>query len=139
MPRASYNRDAARGDFGKAYYKNFTDEIEDYLASERPEIYAPPLRKGDVFFWGSRVIHGSVAGTNPKLRRRSIAAHFVPDGFKFGNLERDNITVTLHERYGLRYAYHEMDSDFEKRNTLAGRVRTFAGRAKRQLLQLRAS
>jgi phytanoyl-CoA hydroxylase len=127
MPRASYNWDA--GDLSNAY-KNFTNEIENYVASERPEMYAPPLRKGDIFFWGSRIIHGSTPGADPRLRRRSIAAHFVPDGFRFGNLEGE-IAVTYRERYGLRYAYQEMDTGFQKRNTLAGRVRTLAGRVKR--------
>jgi ectoine hydroxylase-related dioxygenase (phytanoyl-CoA dioxygenase family) len=97
-------------------------------------MYAPPLRKGDIFFWGSRIIHGSTPGTDPSLRRRSIAAHFVPDGFKYGNLERE-ITVPYRERYGLRYATHiHMDTQFEIQNQLglgpdkASRVRRWAGR-----------
>jgi hypothetical protein len=105
-------------------------------------MYAPPLQKGDIFFWGSRIIHGSTPGTDPRLRRRSIAAHFVPDGFSFGNLERD-FSPTCRERYGLRYACYGLDIEFEKQNagpvgrfaervkSFGGRVRSFAGRVRR--------
>src|SRR5215831_4198514 len=94
MPRATYNQNAA--DY-HARQTDFLNEIQSYLAAERPEMYAPPLQKGDIFFWGSRLIHGSTPGTDPKLRRRSIAAHFVPDGFTFGNLGGD-IIATYRER-----------------------------------------
>jgi phytanoyl-CoA hydroxylase len=134
LPRATYTQGAA--DLS-ALHRNFTNEIRDYLASERPEMYAPSLRKGDIFFWGSRVIHGSTPGTDPRLRRRSIAAHFVPDGFRYGNLERD-INLPYRERYSLRYAYHDMDMWFEKHNTLAGLVRRVAERVSRRLNSMRA-
>jgi phytanoyl-CoA hydroxylase len=133
MPRATYNDSTDI----EVFHKNFTDEIQSYLASERPEMYAPPLRKGDIFFWGSRIVHGSTPGMDPRLRRRSIAAHFVPDSFGFGNLQRDFI-VNYRERYGLRYAYGGLDAEFEKQNRgpvgrWAQRVRPWAGRVKRQL------
>jgi phytanoyl-CoA hydroxylase len=133
VPRATYN-DATDLEI---IHKSFTNEIKSYLASERPEMYAPSLQKGDIFFWGSRIIHGSTLGTDPRLRRRSIAAHFVPDGFRYGNLERD-VIVPYRERYGLRYAYYDLDVEFERQNAghlrrLARRVRPWAGKAKRRL------
>jgi phytanoyl-CoA hydroxylase len=48
-------------------------------------ITIPEMNAGDVLFWNSRLIHGSLAGTNPALSRLSIAAHYIPDGFGFGN------------------------------------------------------
>ena len=130
VPRATYNTDAA--DI-HALHKNFLHEIRNHSASEQPEMYAPPLRKGDIFFWGSRVIHGSTSGTEPRLRRRSIAAHFVPDGFAFGNLEREFI-MSYSERHGLRFANFanfDMDSEFGRQN--AGLVRLWANRVKQWL------
>jgi phytanoyl-CoA hydroxylase len=112
IPSATYNRDSAGP---TAYNENFVGEIRNYVASEQLEMYAPPLQKGDIFFWGSRIVHGSTPGMDPRLRRLSIAAHFVPDGFGFGNLERDFI-VTYRERYGLRYAYNDMDLGFQNAN-----------------------
>jgi phytanoyl-CoA hydroxylase len=98
-------------------FRLFIEEINELLASKRYDMYAPPLQKGDVFFWGSRIIHGSVSGINPNLRRRSIAAHFVPDGFKFGNLEQD-IEVDF-EKFGtLQYAYYALDDVFNQVNNL---------------------
>ena len=138
VPHATYNQDADFYDpspisFG--IFKNFANEIRDHLASERPEMYAPPLQKGDIFFWGSRIIHGSTPGTDPRLRRLSIAAHFVPDGFRFGNLERDIIVPYYRERYGLRYAYVDMDNYSKKQNRglVSRSARRLAGRVKRRL------
>jgi phytanoyl-CoA hydroxylase len=140
MPRATYAHDAADT---PALHQNFLNEMQSYLASERPEMYAPPLRKGDIFFWGSRIVHGSTPGTDPRLRRRSIAAHFVPDGFRFGNLERD-IIMPYRDRYGLRYAYYDMDEQFEGQNPgrvsrFVRRVRAWAGRIRRRLKSVWAS
>jgi phytanoyl-CoA hydroxylase len=135
VPRATYDHGAADH---HAFYTNFINEIHNHLASERLEMYAPPLREGDIFFWGSRIVHGSTSGTDPRLRRRSIAAHFVPDGFSFGNLERD-IIVTYRERYGLRYGHYDMDIEFEKQNDIEfekqndGLVKRFAGRLRGRL------
>ncbi len=78
-------------------------------------MYAPPLQKGDIFFWGSRIIHGSTTGTNTNLRRRSIAAHFVPDGFGIGNLEID-FKLPFKEKYGLIYVDYSLDKIFENIN-----------------------
>jgi phytanoyl-CoA hydroxylase len=126
-PSATYNPDAA--DIS-GFYKNFLCEIRNYLESEQPKMYAPPLQKGDIFFWGSRIVHGSTPGTDARLRRLSIAAHFVPDGFRFGNLECDTI-VPYRERYGLRYAYTDMDTAFSREN--AGLASRLAARVKRRL------
>jgi hypothetical protein len=80
------------------------------------EVGAPlALKKGDIFFWGSRIIHGSTPGTNPRLRRRSLAAHFVPAGLRFGNLERD-FELNFKEKYGLTYAYYSLDESFARLN-----------------------
>lgn len=43
------------------------------------------MRAGDVLFWNSRVIHGSLPGSDGSKSRLSLTAHYVPDGFGFGN------------------------------------------------------
>jgi phytanoyl-CoA hydroxylase len=136
MPRATYSADADL----ETMHANFTYEIRNYLASEQPEMYAPPLRKGDIFFWSSRIIHGSTQGTDPRLRRRSIAAHFVPDGFRYGNLVQE-VIMPYRRRYGLRYAYYDQDDWFESENPGLVRrssrlVRPWARRVRRQLKSL---
>jgi hypothetical protein len=54
----------------------------------------------------------------------------VSDGFTFGDLDR-NFIVPYRERHGLRYAYYDMDIEFEKQNP--GPVKRFAGRVRRRL------
>ncbi|CAK6688483.1 phytanoyl-CoA dioxygenase family protein [Synechococcus sp. CBW1002] len=98
-----------------AMYDGFLAEIRTYLESRDPQIYAPPLKKGDIFFWGSRIIHGSTPGPDRSLRRRSIAAHFVPDGFGFGNL-REDFSLRFKERHGLVYADYALDGEFRQNN-----------------------
>ena len=114
MPKVWYNKVNIKKN--QDIYADFFQEIGEYLDSNSLEMYAPPLKKGDVFFWGSRIIHGSTRGTNPKLRRRSIAAHLVPEGFRFGNLERD-FDVAFKQKYGLDYVYRPLDKQFSDRNS----------------------
>lgn len=101
IPQAKYNEGDSKRN--QSIHQDFLKEINTILESKNFEMYAPPLKKGDIFFWGSRIIHGSIDGTNPNLRRRSIAAHFVPDGFRFGNLEKD-FHPSFKQKYGLTYA-----------------------------------
>jgi phytanoyl-CoA hydroxylase len=51
----------------------------------KDRITIPEMRRGDVLFWNSRVIHGSFRGTDPTKSRLSLTAHYLPDGFSFGN------------------------------------------------------
>jgi UbiD family decarboxylase len=39
--------------------------------------YAPVLEKGDVVFWSSRVLHGSLKPTEPHRSRSSLTAHYI--------------------------------------------------------------
>jgi phytanoyl-CoA hydroxylase len=104
-PASSYNHESKDW---REQYDSFLSEIDQELSGGQWEMYAPSLLKGDIFFWGSRIIHGSVQGSNPDRRRRSIAAHFVPDGFKFGNLEKE-IEVRFGRFGPLSYADSNLD------------------------------
>jgi phytanoyl-CoA hydroxylase len=118
-PKSSYNKADKRS--SEAFCSEFIAEINTLLDSNDYVIYAPPLKKGDIFFWGSRIIHGSTPGTNPDLRRRSIAAHFLPSGFGFGNLDMD-IHRKSKEKYGLSYSYFDLDLRFQIFNSPMYRV-----------------
>ena len=116
MPQAKYKKIAI--DRADDIFTEFYQEINELLESGKYEMYAPPLKKGDIFFWGSRIVHGSTPGINPDLRRKSLAAHFVPKGFRFGNLER-NFRISLKKKYGLHYSVNRLDRLFEENNGLA--------------------
>ena len=116
-PKAKYDKMSI--DEPHSIFRSFLKEIDEFLESSNSKMYAPPLQKGDIFFWGSRIIHGSTPGTNPKLRRRSLAAHFVPDGFGFGNL-KDEVQLNIKNKYGLNYCQKELDKLFEDFNNGEG-------------------
>lgn len=61
------------GDYTQAM-QAVVDEIAD-------QITVPMLSKGDVLFWNSGTIHGSIEGRDPARTRRSLACHFLPQGF----------------------------------------------------------
>lgn len=44
---------------------------------------APVLRKGDVLFWGSKTIHGSLMSFEPENSRNSITCHYIPESTRF--------------------------------------------------------
>ena len=120
-PKATYK--GSQG-IDKDYHQNFIEEIDNELATGKYEIYAPPLRKGDIFFWGSRIVHGSIAGENTNRRRRSIAAHFLPDGFKYGNLETEGQIKVKNYSSNLSYSSKDyLDINFYKVNSLYGRLK----------------
>lgn len=112
QPRTTYNQENT----GLAVFNSFLQEIDELLASGKYTIYAPPLQKGDIFFWGSKIVHGSLAGSNPALRRRSLAAHFLPAGFKFGNLTQE-VEIEFGEKYNLQYRQLDyLNREFAKYN-----------------------
>ena len=58
------------------------------------DLTIPSMNAGDVLFWGSRVIHGSLPGTDTSKSRLSLTAHYIPKGYSFGH--RHN---PIHFRY----------------------------------------
>ena len=113
QPKVDYDRQGQ----GLAIFDNFVREIDELLATNKYQIYAPAIQKGDIFFWGSRIIHGSIAGVDPTLRRRSLAAHFLPVGYKFGNLHQE-VPITFAQKYNLNYRMLDyLNPEFEKHNS----------------------
>lgn len=102
-PEAGY-----KAERGMKTYDYFLHEVDRFLNSWSEPMFAPALKKGDIFFWGSRIIHGSVAGTNPDQRRRSIAAHFLPAGFGAGNLKEDFNNFEMRKYGSMEYCHWKL-------------------------------
>jgi phytanoyl-CoA hydroxylase len=49
------------------------------------DVTIPPMNAGDVLFWSSRLIHGSLPGTDTSKSRLSLTAHYIPKGYSFGS------------------------------------------------------
>jgi len=112
QPQTSYNY----SNKGLATFNDLLQEIDKVLETQQYQMYAPTLKKGDIFFWGSKIIHGSIAGTNPERRRRSLAAHFIPEGFKFGNISQA-VEIEFAEKYNIKYRMlNYLNKDFAKHN-----------------------
>ena len=60
--------------------------MNEYVKSNQDEIDAPALKKGDVLFWNSRLIHGALPIKDTRFSRKSLTAHFIPLEYKHGNL-----------------------------------------------------
>lgn len=57
--------------------------VLDIIRQNGLECRAPALRKGDVLFWSSKTIHGSMETTQPDRSRSSVTAHYIPQSTRF--------------------------------------------------------
>lgn len=76
-----YNNIAVNHD---AYIRSVVDQIR----ARKLEIRAPVLYKGDVLFWNSMTIHGSLDSQDPAHARSSITCHAIPKSRRFLSLQQ---------------------------------------------------
>ncbi len=82
----------------------YVQKLKEYVASHQSDIYAPALKKGDVLFWNSRTIHGSLEIRNPSYSRKSLTAHYLPSQYQSGSRYAESPSVIDYEMYeGMRY------------------------------------
>lgn len=63
----------------------YVNKINEYVDTHAHEINAPALEKGDVLFWNSLTIHGSLPTQDSKYFRKSLTAHYLPSQYQFGS------------------------------------------------------
>lgn len=86
----SHKLQVARHEFANNIADNHEAYIQSVVAKVRElgyEIRAPKLEKGDVLFWNSWTIHGSLDSQDTKHSRSSITAHVIPARDKFLQLQ----------------------------------------------------
>jgi phytanoyl-CoA hydroxylase len=67
------------GDFDIAFnHDRYKEFVLNLIEDKGLPLVAPALRKGDVLFWNSKTIHGSLETTQPQFSRSSFTAHFIP-------------------------------------------------------------
>ena len=67
------------GDFDIAFnHDRYKHLVLDVVARHGLECRAPALRKGDVLFWSSKTIHGSLETTQGDCSRASFTTHVIP-------------------------------------------------------------
>lgn len=112
------------GEEGKALkISKWIKRISDYTEENRSRIEAPALRKGDVLFWNSATVHGALPTQDPRYSRKSLTAHFLPDGYAFGNLFIKKDFVKYKEYKGMKhyrnqpdYSYYQVMKHLVKKN-----------------------
>jgi phytanoyl-CoA hydroxylase len=82
----SHRIDMARngGDFDIAFHHDrYKTLVIDVVKKFALQCQAPALNKGDVLFWSSKTIHGSLGTPEPAHSRSSITCHFIPASGRF--------------------------------------------------------
>lgn len=66
--------------FNHERYKKLNREI---IKEYKLQCVAPALNKGDVLFWHSKTIHGSLETCQQEYSRSSLTAHYIPESHRF--------------------------------------------------------
>jgi phytanoyl-CoA hydroxylase len=74
------------------------------------ELRAPALKAGDVLFWNSRTIHGSLETVTPERTRHSITAHYIPASTKLLQFQSRVRTMRMKSVQGMQ-VHHPKDLD----------------------------
>lgn len=73
------------------------------------QLVAPALKKGDVLFWNSSTIHGSLPTQDARFSRKSATAHYIPEDAAFGNLFKTDGSIRLKEYRGMKFYKNQLD------------------------------
>lgn len=84
-------------------HSKWLERMRAHVDARPGEVHAPEMRKGDVLFWNSRTIHGSLATRDGRFSRKSLTAHYLPSHLTFGNLFAQKPWVQLHDWNGHSY------------------------------------
>jgi phytanoyl-CoA hydroxylase len=98
-------------------------------------VYAPAMKKGDVLFWNSRTIHGSLPTQDEKFSRRSLTAHYMPSEYTFGNIFITKEWIRYKEHNGMKY--YRNQPDYTLFNKVKYRIKTSVYDSPRTIRTLR--
>jgi phytanoyl-CoA hydroxylase len=109
--------------------------IRDHVSDRRDEISAPALNAGDVLFWNSRTVHGSLPTRDDAFSRKSLTAHYLPNGFAFGNLFSEKSNLPYKDHDGVRFYRNQPDYSYWNRLKFAVKTRAYEYPAIRETLR----
>lgn len=85
------------GDFDIAFnHDRYKELIKKIIIEKNLQIVAPSLRKGDIFLWHGKTIHGSLDTFQPEYSRSSFTAHYIPQSERF--LQFQSIIKPIHTK-----------------------------------------
>jgi phytanoyl-CoA hydroxylase len=95
--------------------------VRRYFDDHRAQVAAPALKKGDVLFWNSRTIHGSLPTVDRNYSRKSLTAHFLPSEMSFGNLFTTKPWIN-YERHG-EHRYFANQPEYSHKSVLVSKLK----------------
>jgi phytanoyl-CoA hydroxylase len=88
----------------KASNAPYMKKLREYVEQHQNEVYAPALKKGDVLFWNSGTVHGSLETLNPMHSRKSLTAHYLPSQYPSGSRYAEKPSLINYGDYeGMKY------------------------------------
>ncbi len=84
-------------------HSEWLERIKKYVDSNRCQITTPDMKRGDVMFLNSKIIHGSLPTVDPSFSRKSLTAHYIPSEYKFGNLGKTKEYVAYKNYKGSKF------------------------------------
>jgi hypothetical protein len=92
----------------RAVNKIYLKKMFRYLEDNRDKLHAPVLEKGDVLFWNSMTVHGSLKTVDMKRSRKSLTAHYLPAPYEFRGMDAKVPSKLLYLRHnGVDYSAFE--------------------------------
>jgi phytanoyl-CoA hydroxylase len=90
------------GDVDVAFnHDRYKSVVKRLISGGEFDFRAPCLAKGDVLFWNSRTIHGSLRTTRPQFSRSSLTAHYIPSSHRFLQFQSRIRSLHLREFNGM--------------------------------------
>jgi phytanoyl-CoA hydroxylase len=90
------------GDFDYAFHhERYKELVIDLIRRLGLQCAAPALGQGDVLFWNSKTIHGSLETRQPQHSRASLTAHYIPESARFLQFQSRIKPLKLREYNGM--------------------------------------
>jgi phytanoyl-CoA hydroxylase len=98
--------------FNHPKYKALVIEI---IEKFNLECRAPALQKGDVLFWNSKTIHGSLETRQPEYSRSSLTAHYIPESHRHIQFQSRILKMDLRSYNGTNVSHPKTLQSFKNR------------------------
>ena len=101
--------------FNHSKYKVLIIEI---LKKFNLECRVPALTKGDVLFWNSKTVHGSLETRQPEYSRSSLTAHYIPESHRHLQFQSRILPMDLRPYNGMNVSHPKTLQSFKNRSIL---------------------
>ncbi|KJH73148.1 phytanoyl-CoA dioxygenase family protein [Aliterella atlantica] len=123
VPKSVENPDF-HSDTPNLSHSEWLQRIKAYVDSNRDDIKAPELKKGDVLFWSSKTVHGALPTQDTRCSRKSLTGHYIPSEYKFGNLFTTKDYIAYQTYKGV--SFYRNQPDYSLTNVVKTKIKNFA-------------